>query len=77
MEETAIIQRKTGMISKKILHTEEQNTQAADKTPALAQTSAWNSVSHKDQLKGSLGASIEILKDPFQILRVPILSCCI
>ena len=35
------------------------------------------SVSHKDQLKGSLGPSIEILKGPFQILRVPILSYCI
>ena len=29
------------------------------------------SVSHKDQLKGSLGPSIEILKGPFQVLRVP------
>ena len=37
----------------------------------------WISVSHKDQLKGSLGPSIEILKGPFKILRVPILSYCI
>ena len=32
------------------------------------------SVSRQDELKGSLGPYIEILKGPFQILRVPILS---
>ena len=32
------------------------------------------SVSHKDQLKRSLGPSIEILKGPFQILRVPMMQ---
>ena len=32
------------------------------------------SVSQKDQLKGSLGPSTEILKGPFQILRVPMMQ---
>ena len=36
--------------------------------------SGENNVSHKDQLKGSLGPSIEILKGPFQILSVPMMQ---
>ena len=35
---------------------------------------AGSSVSCKDQLKGSLGPSVEILKGPFQIVRVPMMQ---
>ena len=40
-------------------------------TTARAACHTKNSVSYKDQLKGSLGRSIEILKGPFQNFQGP------
>ena len=51
------------------------STSAYPISPGAVQGSHWStSVSHKDQLKGSLGPSTEILKGPFQILRVPMMQ---